>query len=80
MPHIGISYMQKHLEEISKYIEEGKHGVAVFDKASWHTSKEIKVPANLSLFPLPPASPKLNPAEQVWQVLRDRFLANRSFA
>ena len=28
---------------------------------------------------LPAASPELNPTEQVWQVLRDRYLANRCF-
>ncbi|MBS3904619.1 MAG: transposase [Simkania sp.] len=33
----------------------------------------------LSLLPLPPASPELNPTEQVWQVLRDEHLANRYY-
>ncbi|MBG6077659.1 transposase [Polaromonas sp. CG_9.11] len=32
---------------------------------------------NVSLLPLPAGSPELNPAEQVWQQLRDRPLANR---
>jgi len=34
---------------------------------------------NLSLLPLPVASSELSPTEQVWQVLRDRYLANRCF-
>lgn len=79
LPNIGSFCMEKHLEEISKHVEKGKHGVVVFDQAAWHTSKKLKVPNNLSLLPLPVASPELNPAEQVWQVLRDRYLANRCF-
>jgi transposase len=31
------------------------------------------------LLPLPAASPELNPVEQVWQQLRDNWLANRCF-
>jgi transposase len=34
---------------------------------------------DLSLLPLPTGSPELNSAEQVWQRLRDRNLANRCF-
>lgn len=71
--------MQKHLEEIAKEIEPGNHAVLVFDRAAWHTTKKLNLPKNISLLPLPPASPELNPTEQVWQVLRDRYLANRSF-
>lgn len=29
---------------------------------------------------MPAASPELNPTEQIWQVLRDEKLANRSFS
>jgi transposase len=29
--------------------------------------------------PLPPRSPELNPAENVWQHLRQRWLSNRIF-
>ena len=71
--------MQKHLDEIAKQIEPGNHAVVVFDRAAWHTTKKLCLPKNISLLPLPAASPELNPAEQVWQVLRDRYLGNRSF-
>jgi transposase len=59
------------LEEISKEIEPGNHAVIVFDRAAWHTTKKLRLPNNISLLPLPAASPELNPTEQVWQVLRD---------
>ena len=79
LPSIGTLCMQKHLDEIAKQIEPGKHAVLVFDQAAWHTTKKLLLPKNMSLLPLPAASPELNPTEQVWQVLRDRYLANRCF-
>ncbi len=79
MPTIGKDCMQHHLDEIAKQIEPGNHGVIVFDRAAWHTTKKLRLAKNISLLPLPAASPELNPTEQVWQVLRDRYLANRCF-
>lgn len=79
MPTIGLDCMQKHLEEISKEIEPGNHAVIIFDRAAWHTTKKLHLPNNISLLSLPSASPELNPTEQVWQVLRDRYLGNRCF-
>lgn len=71
--------MQRHIEEISKEVTFGNHGVVVFDRAAWHTTKKLRLPSNISLLPLPRASPELNPTEQVWQVLRDRYLGNCCF-
>jgi transposase len=53
--------------------------VMVLDGASSHKSKELKVPENFSLVLLPPYSPELNPAEQIWNVLRRNYFANRVF-
>ena len=39
----------------------------------------MRVPANISLLPLPPYSPELNPQENIWQFLRQNYLANRVF-
>ena len=35
------------------------------------------MPVNLTLVPLPPYSPELNPVERVWEYLRDRWLSHR---
>jgi hypothetical protein len=35
------------------------------------------VPDNISPLPLPPYSPELNPQENIWQFLRQIYLANR---
>ena len=44
--------------------------VMVVDGASSHKCKELK---------LPPYSPELNPTEQIWNVLRRDYFANRVF-
>ena len=71
--------MLEHLKEISRQVSPTRHAVLVLDRAAWHTTKKLKIFDNLTLLPLPPASPELNPTEQVWQVLRDNWLANRCF-
>ena len=65
MPTIGMYCMQQHLDEIAKQIEPGNHAVIVFDRAAWHTTKKLRLSKNISLLPLPPAAPELNPTEQV---------------
>ena len=37
------------------------------------------MPANITLLPLPPKCPELNPVENVWQFMRDNWLSNRVF-
>lgn len=79
MPVVNTEAMLVHLEHISVKIPEGRHAVIVLDKAAWHTTKRLKKFNNISLLLLPPASPELNPTEQVWQVLRNEHLANRCY-
>ena len=42
-------------------------------------SNHLVVPANITLLPLPPRSPELNPVENIWQYLRQNWLSNRIF-
>jgi len=35
--------------------------------------------SNVSFIRLPPYSPELNPAEQIWNILRRNYFANRVF-
>jgi hypothetical protein len=39
--------------------------VVLLDQAGWHTSCNLPVPINITLLPLPPKSPELNPMENV---------------
>ena len=79
MPAVNTESMLLHLEHIALKIPKGRHAVIVLDRAAWHTTKRLQKFSNISLLPLPPASPELNPTEQVWQVLRDEHLANRCY-
>lgn len=51
----------------------------VLDGAGWHKAKDLVIPNRIRLAFLPPYSPELNPEEQVWDEMREKFLANRVF-
>lgn len=53
--------------------------VMVVDGASSHKAKELLVPENIRLLPLPPYAPELNPQEHVWGELREKEFPNRVF-
>jgi hypothetical protein len=42
-------------------------------------TKAIRCFSNVTLLPLPPYSPELNPVEQLWQQIKQRFLSNTTF-
>jgi DDE superfamily endonuclease len=79
MPRANTEAMQVHLDEIAAAVSPGAHAVVLLDQAGWHTTPKLRIPANLSLLPLPPRSPELNPVENLWQFLRQTFLSNRVF-
>ena len=79
LPECNTGMMQVHLDEISKNIREVYHGIVLMDRASWHTTEALVIPQNISLMPLPPYSPELNPMEQAWQYLRRKSLSSRCF-
>jgi transposase len=50
----------------------------VCDGAGWHQPGErLRVPDNVTLLPLPPYSPELNPMENIWDYLRGNKLSMR---
>jgi DDE superfamily endonuclease len=53
--------------------------VMVLDGAGWHKAKRLPLPAHRRLIPVPPWSPQLNPAEHVWDELREKWFINRQF-
>ena len=80
MPYVNIEAMNLHLAEIAKEVPPNTHAIVIIDGAGWHLEGgELKVPHNLSLLRLPPYSPELNAQENIWQFLRQNFLAGRIF-
>jgi hypothetical protein len=79
LPWCDTQAMNAHLEEISAAIDPGAHAVLVVDQAGWHLTPKLRMPKNISVLPLPPRAPELNPVENVWQFMRDNWLSNRVF-
>ena len=75
LPYANTEAMTLHLAEIARAVTPGAHAVLVLDGAGWHGSKNLVVPDNITLLPLPPYAPELNPVENVWQYLRSNQLA-----
>jgi len=71
--------MNLHLAEIAKAVAPGAHAVLLVDQAGWHLSPRLFIPANITIMPLPPKCPELNPVENIWQYMRDNWLSNRVF-
>src|SRR5947209_7485652 len=71
--------MQLHLDEIATKVAPNAHAILLLDQAGWHGAKALQVPQNISLLPLPPRSPELNPQENIWQFMRQNWLSNRIF-
>ena len=53
--------------------------VMFLDKAGWHTAKALTIPENVRLCYLPPYSPELNPAEHLWDEIREKWFPNLVF-
>ena len=70
--------MSRFLSQVSEAHKE-EFIVMVVDGASSHKSKALEIPKNVSMVRLPPYSPELNPAEQIWNTLRRNHFANRVF-
>lgn len=78
MPGVNTEAMNEHLAEISAQIAARAHCLLVCDGAGWHQQGErLIVPGNITLLPLPPYAPELNPMENVWDYLRGNKLSRR---
>ena len=79
-PSINTNIINVFFEQFRKETDPNVHVVIVWDQAGFHTSKDLKVPENVTLVPLPAYSPELNPVENLWHYLRSHYWANRSYA
>jgi transposase len=65
-----------YLDHFSKYRPK-EFKIVVIDNAGFHSTKNIAVPDNIYLLRIPPYNPELNPCEQVWQYIKNRFKNQR---
>lgn len=50
--------------------------ILVCDGAASHTTTTLRLPENVRILTLPPYSPELNPTEQLWDLIRERWFSN----
>lgn len=46
--------------------------IIIMDNAGFHACQKITIPENIRLIRIPPYAPELNPAEKVWQWMKDK--------
>lgn len=79
LPSADTEMMSLFLEHVSKTFT--KYFVVMqVDRASWHQSKDLKIPTNIRLIAQPAYSPELNPVEHVWEEVREKHLPNLALA
>ena len=74
---VDTKIFEHYLFEFSKK-NPREYKIVVIDNAAFHSTKNISVPENIYLLRIPPYSPELNPCEQVWQYIKQRF-KNKQF-
>ena len=77
LPEVSTEAMGVFLERFAATLAPDEHAVLVLDQAGWHGAHALRIPPNVTLVPLPPYAPELNPIERVWLHLRERFLSHR---
>lgn len=70
--HVCKELFSKYLNDFSAH-NPNEVKIMVIDNASFHSTKGIQLPENIVLLPIPPYCPELNPAEKVWQWIKDKI-------
>lgn len=47
--------------------------ILIIDNAAFHSTKNVELPENIILVPIPPYCPELNPAEKMWQWFKSKI-------
>lgn len=77
MPEVSTQAMQLYLDKFAETLQPDEHAAVVLDQAGWHGANDLKVPDCMTLVPLPPRSPELNPVERLWLYLKQKYLSFR---
>jgi len=79
MPYCNTDCMSLFLQELSEEYPNDLI-ILVCDRATWHRANALGVPVNIHLIFLPPATPEMNPIEQIWKEIRKRGFRNEIFS
>lgn len=78
MPYCNTDCMNIFLRELGAQYKDD-YLLLVVDGASWHKAIALQIPDNIELIFLPPATPEMNPIEQIWAWLRLHGFRNEIF-
>lgn len=78
MPTMQTECFQRFVDYVSE-CHPHELNVLVGDGAACHVTQQLVIPDNVRIITLPPYSPELNPVEQVWDLIRERYFANHVF-
>ena len=75
MPWADTETMSLFLAEVAK--EYPSDYILMFlDGAGWHKAKDLRIPSRMALEFVPPHSPECNPAEHLWEDIRENHFGN----
>jgi putative transposase len=77
--HCDTVTTNHYLKELSNDFKDD-YILLVCDNAGWHKSKGLEVPDNIEIIYIPPYTPEMNPIEQIWDELREKNFANKTFS
>jgi len=78
-PYINAEIMNIYLQQFGKELAEDVHAIMIWDQAGFHKSTALRIPDNITIIPLPPYSPELNPVENLWHYFRSHYRSNRAY-
>ncbi len=78
LPYANSDSMKIFIEEMGKKYADNRIAI-IMDNASWHKDEEKIYPDNIKPIFLPPRAPELNPVENIWHHIKEKFFNNRIF-
>jgi len=78
LPRADTAMMTLFLRHLAETFR-GYFIVLLVDRAGWHRAKALAIPENIRLLEQPAHSPEVNPAEHIWEELREKALPNMTF-
>ncbi len=70
LPNLNTANFQIFVDHFSRQDPHSFH-IRLLDKAAFHKTQRLKIPANVGFLFLPAYSPELNPIERFWRDLKD---------
>lgn len=69
---VNCTIFERYLREFSQH-KPDEFKIVIIDNAGFHSTKNIEIPDNIFLLRIPPYTPELNPCEQIWQYIKNRY-------